>query len=315
MTNVVEFEHSVIPAGMVTDQELINEGRQIVNMRGRVLGDWYNKVKTNKSDAAKIGGEQSGFDQTAHKKTAKQICTEADVKYNTASGYGMVVTEFPTVESQRGFSFSACYKMLPILNELGSEEFFGRFMADAVAGLPYRGVHDPDWAYRGPYCTKDIERVKFYVTRKMLPPSPTEEDIAEEVEVLVEEFSEGVLSTLPKKTQKKALTELRKVLKDQERLLNKAFMAEVDKGIAMKLAEKTREADEHLEYLKTRQADTKKKEEQLTYRLKRVSAFMPRADYKLVLNCLHPDRAPAGYEEKFGKAFIIVKRLEPGVDG
>jgi hypothetical protein len=309
MTNVVEFEHSVIPAGMATDQELINEGRRIVNMRGRVLGDWYNKVKLNKSEARK---SQAGENRPDHKKSAEQICKEADVSSKTAQGYGLVSTAFPTVESQRGFSFSACYKMLPILNELGSEEFFGRFMADAVAGLPYRGVHDPDWSYSGPYCTKDIDRAKFYVTRKMLPPSPTEEDITEEVEVLVEEFSEGVLSTLPKKTQTRALKELRKVLKDQEKLLNKAFIAEVEKCAAIKLKEKTADLRK---LLREREAEAAEALVQLRAQAASTRAIFTKDEYRKIRGCLVSDKQPESERRKFDDAMTLFTRLKRACNG
>jgi len=42
-----------------------------------------------------------------------------------------------------------------------------------------------------------------------------------------------------------------------------------------------------------------------------IPAQMSMDDYKFLLGLLHPDRAPNGCEEKYSKAFQIIRRLDP----
>ncbi len=41
-----------------------------------------------------------------------------------------------------------------------------------------------------------------------------------------------------------------------------------------------------------------------------IPAQMTTEDYKFLLGLLHPDRAPAGYEDKFNRAFQIIRKLD-----
>jgi hypothetical protein len=61
----------------------------------------------------------------------------------------------------------------------------------------------------------------------------------------------------------------------------------------------------------------KEREERVTaemrkYQAKRngIPAQMTVADYKFLIGLLHPDRAPAGMEDKFDKAFQIIRKLD-----
>lgn len=45
-----------------------------------------------------------------------------------------------------------------------------------------------------------------------------------------------------------------------------------------------------------------------------IKQAMTKKDLKLLLNCLHPDRAPADRADRFAEAFRIAKRLQPYVD-
>lgn len=45
-----------------------------------------------------------------------------------------------------------------------------------------------------------------------------------------------------------------------------------------------------------------------------IKQAITKKELQLVLNCLHPDRAPADRQSKFAEAFGIVKRLQPYVD-
>jgi hypothetical protein len=310
MTNVVEFEHKVIPAGTKTDQELIDQGRSIVNRTGRALGEWFNEVKLNKSDAAKVGNEQG--DIIALLMTAQQICAKAGVKYSTAKDYGAVAEAFSTVESQRGFSYSACNIMMPILRELGPEEFFGRFMSDAVAGLPYLGEHDPEWEYTAPYCTKDLNRAKFYITRQLRVGSADPSQVPETAEPeLATEFADGVLSKLPAKTQEAALRELRKILKAEQRTLEKSFSDEVERCAQIKIYEKT---DKLRKKLREAEKEAQIELERLQARAASTRAIFTKPEYRLIRGCLVSDKQPEEQRRRFDDAMAIFVRLKRACD-
>jgi hypothetical protein len=309
MTNVVEFEHKVIPAGTKTDQELIDQGRSIVNRTGRELGEWFNEVKMNKGDANKLRNSEVINNDLGL--TARQICTKADVKYNTAKGYAAIAVAFPTVESQRGFSFAACFLMLPILNELGAEKF-ERFMSDAVAGLPYLGEHDPEWEYTAPYCTKDLNRAKFYITRQLRVGSADPSQVPETAEPeLATDFADGVLSTLPAKTQAAALRELRRILKAEQRTLEKSFSDEVERCAQIKIYEKT---DKLRKKLREAEKEAQIELERLQARAASTRAIFTKPEYRLIRGCLVSDKQPEGQRRRFDDAMAIFVRLKRACD-
>lgn len=316
MTNVVEFEHKVIPAGTKTDQELIDEGRAIVNKTGRELGEWFNEVKLNKEGNQNARKNESNL--IGLELSAKQICAKAGVKYGTAHMYGSVVTVFHTVESQRGFTFVQCQKMLPIFNKLGAEKF-ERFMSDAVSGKTYLEGYDPEWVYTKPYCTKDIQRAKFYITRDLCIGAPVPEaeanvSIDAPVDTLVKDFKEGVMSTLPKKTQSKALSEMRKIIRDQERTLNKSFMDEVNRCVELKLTEERASMDAARKHLMDAQIEADSRQEQLRAMVASRKAIFTRQEYRLIRGCLVSDKQPEGQRRRFDDAMAIFTRLKLACD-
>ena len=56
--------------------------------------------------------------------------------------------------------------------------------------------------------------------------------------------------------------------------------------------------------------EAKEKNELADLRLQRTKPLLTRDEFNLLLNCLHPDRAPADRRERFDQGFAIFKRLE-----
>lgn len=79
--------------------------------------------------------------------------------------------------------------------------------------------------------------------------------------------------------------------------------AEVDRRVAM-----TRE-----HYKKLNQ-EAEEIEARYKARIATIDAYMTEDEYKLILNCLHPDRAPEDRRQRFNDAFIIFRRMETYVN-
>jgi hypothetical protein len=250
--------------------------------------------------------------------TPKQICKAAGISYGTAQMYGSVVEAFPTEESQRGFTFSQCQKMLPIRNKLGAEKF-ERFMSDAAAGVPYLGEHDPEWTYSAPYCTKDIQRAKFYITRDLrigeaVPEAEVSVSIEEQLEELAKDFKEGTLSTLPKKVQTKALSEMRKIIRDQEKVINKSFMEEVNRCVELRVAEERASMAAAWKHVLDAELEADRRQERLRAMVASKRAIFTQSEYRLIRGCLVSDKQPEEQRRRFDDAMSIFVRLKLACD-
>jgi hypothetical protein len=56
-------------------------------------------------------------------------------------------------------------------------------------------------------------------------------------------------------------------------------------------------------------AEAKRKERNYDKALAGLKGFMTRDEFRLILNCLHPDRAPEDRRERFAEAFAVMNRL------
>lgn len=99
---------------------------------------------------------------------------------------------------------------------------------------------------------------------------------------------------------------LRKKVDAEFARLQAQFNEAVEARVAVRLAAREAWFDEQEELVK-------EKEAQLDAARAHITQYMTQLEYKLVLGCLHPDRANADAEEqaKYNKAFTIFKRLEP----
>jgi hypothetical protein len=60
--------------------------------------------------------------------------------------------------------------------------------------------------------------------------------------------------------------------------------------------------------------EAREKDARLDAALASVDRFMTEDEFRLILNCLHPDRAPEDRRERFNRAFQVFKRLEAGIN-
>ena len=54
------------------------------------------------------------------------------------------------------------------------------------------------------------------------------------------------------------------------------------------------------------ECDAIEREAQCSAAMAKIDSYMTEDEYKFILNCLHPDRAPEDRKEKFSKAFVII---------
>jgi hypothetical protein len=301
MGDIVNIEDAVILAGEKSDQEWINEGigiRKQAEQTTRSLGEWYVGVANRKLDASSLSIEI--------------LCEQATIRLNTARSAANFIKCFSTEESQQGFGIHECIAMLPIHRKLGDDEFHGRFMSDAKAGIAYKADTSGGYIYTGPYTDDDIARQKQWIVKLELP-SPKSPALEAHTEAISEKLSE-VLDALPKSTKKKVKGTLTKIIKEEERVLAAKFEDDVLQGIDEKIAPIRDKMRANLEKAKELEASAKDKEERLSYRLAGVPAFMDIKEYKLICGCLHPDRAPKGQEARFKRAFEIMRRIGKGIE-
>lgn len=62
------------------------------------------------------------------------------------------------------------------------------------------------------------------------------------------------------------------------------------------------------------EAAVKERQAQLDAARASLESYMTKEEFQLVINCLHPDRAPEDRRDRFGQAFVICKRLESMVN-
>ena len=183
---------------------------------------------------------------------------------------------------------------------------FARLVSDSAAGIPFMADPSPDYVYDKPFTVLNVRRQVKLVKGEQV--SVESKQIGNTKTVVVGAV-EKVVAGLPKK---KAATIVRTVaveLEKETKKLQAVFSDEVN-AQAEQISKKKTE-----ELFATGEALRKKAEFQAKMaenRLKGASALMTKAEFKLVLNCLHPDRAPADRKDKFAEAFGIIKRLEEG---
>lgn len=79
-------------------------------------------------------------------------------------------------------------------------------------------------------------------------------------------------------------------------------------------SEVKRQTAEKLAHLETLEEEAKETTERNTARAATIIEYMTQDEFNMILNCLHPDRAPEERRERFAKAFAVVKRLETYVN-
>jgi len=315
MGDVVQFEHEgeVLLAGEKTDQDRIAEGKALVrklDLTNREIGQWFNEVK----------GSREG-NQHAKKRTdimpvrfsAKEICEASGIRYDVAQRNGALVTLFPTEASQRGLSWTVCLTLLPAYNfwkenvgDAKARTNLSDLMGFAVAGQSYHADVNPDYKYRGPWTIADAKRQVAFITGKQVEVSSKQ--IGETKKIVVGSVEKAV-DGLPKKKADTIVKAVAVELERETKKLQAVFSDEVNKKaeeISIHRTESLFATGERLR--KKAELDAKL----AANRLKGAPALMTKAEFKLVLNCLHPDRAPEDRKEKFAEAFGIIKRLEEG---
>jgi len=179
-----------------------------------------------------------------------------------------------------------------------------RLMSDAKAGVAFMSDPDPDYEYRGPWTVADARRQVAIITGKEVrveykQASQTKKAIVGAVEKAVEGLPKRKAAAITK-----AVTvEVAKETKKLQDTFSDAVNAKVTEKLKSALDPMIAEHRERIEKAKVSQQIAND-------RLKGIPALMTKAEFKLVLNCLHPDRAPADRRDKFSEAFGIIKRLE-----
>jgi len=93
----------------------------------------------------------------------------------------------------------------------------------------------------------------------------------------------------------------------QKKQLDREYEAAVEREVAKR-------TESYKEHWRKLQDEAKEREAQLSAAMATVESFMSESEYRLLLNCLHPDRAPEERRERFATAFNIVRRLEAHVN-
>lgn len=318
MGELIEMAQEILVAGEKSDQELIDEGKRLVKLAGRGLGEWFNRVKLGRSEAKSLSGTRNVPD----KMTARQICAAIpDMSYSTAKQYGQIVTAFPTEASQRGFTWTQCHKMMPAYNHFIAagqlDEFHETWMERAVAGEPYRRDPGEAYIYTGPWSNEDIRRQVSLLTKNKLP---AKSDKLSETTLATVANLDPVFTELKitKRKEAKVRAAVAREVKRIEKDVKGHFIDEVNAAADKIAMERTKELREIAEVQRIASTKAREKYERglkvVEAREKRLPMFMTKSEFKLIQNCLHPDRVPEDRKTKFTKAFDIFNRLAESVD-
>ena len=310
MTTIV----NIIPTR--TQDELIAAGKLLgrkAEMTIRETGVWFNEVKLS-GEGNQRASKNKGPPAVPCFLSARELCAATGcISYSGAKSAGQVVDAFPTAESQKGLSFWSCAEMLPAFKVL-DKKHHARFISDMASGKPYLEDFDPHYKYHKPLTRADIRRQVLMITKgldfvknKALEQSSTK---------LVGKLDRA-LEGIPAGKVKKVRAAIEADINQMKKELNKSYFDAVHKEakkMADTLAKPTLDEAEKLRAMAREDRDKyKEKHEQIKARLQKVTALMTESEYKLVLNCLHPDRAPEDKRDRYGRAFDIAKRLEIGV--
>jgi hypothetical protein len=313
-------------AGEKTDQdyiqEIVAEGRREAET-ARQRGERFNRIKLSRTVANAQNPSKKNEYGSIHTRSmsAKELYEEARridpnaTTYNHAATAGRVVECFPTEASQRGLSFTACEQLIVAWNHLKKDsaltdsqrkDKFARLVSDCSAAIPFMADPNPDYVYTEPFTVADVRRQVDIVTGKQV--SVESKQIGNTKTVVVGAVEKAV-EGLPKKKAAIIVKAVSVEIEREVKKLQAAFSDEVNKKAEEIAKNKTASLWEAGTKFKEKAELMSKLAEN---RLKGASALMTKAEFRLILNCLHPDRAPADRREKFSEAFGVVKRLEHG---
>ena len=328
MGELIDISQEILVAGEKSDQEKVTKGAELISRQSRNardLGTWFNSLKLDP-------GQHSIKDGDHHPcLSAKEIVAAANrhrdegtdpLNYATAREYGFIVEAFPKVSDQLGMAFTACRRLLPVLALKGRDEF-NQWHYNVSIGICPETDPDPDYNYTDtkpkPLVGRDLKRQIDIATGKKLDAKSDKVEEATSATVAIENlvpvFDELHIS---KPKQRKVTTAVTREVKRIEKEVRGHFVDEVN-AVALKIAEqRTVELREAAEIQRKASKEARLKYERdskVTEAMRdRLPMFMTKAEYKFLLNVLHPDRAPADRKEKFQKAFNLMQRLEQGCD-
>ena len=115
----------------------------------------------------------------------------------------------------------------------------------------------------------------------------------------VEQTAKQVREDLSSTQQKK----LDAAIRAEKTLLGAQFHEQVKRAVDERVASRIKALD-------ALEDEVKEQHAQVTAARRTIDCYMTRDEYNLILNCLHPDRAPEDRRERFSNAFVIFRRLE-----
>jgi hypothetical protein len=330
-TSMVEHTPEVIMAGETTLGDIVARGTNLSARTARTyreVGEWYEEVKDFVAKVKKNPELSVGYEILPEGKISLQAISIAS-GFNPAypAKAAQYIAAFPTEEHRQGLPIDTCIVMLPAYRALGHDAFHGRWMSDAKAGRSYNSDPDGEYVYTGPWSGEDTKRQVAILTGKALP-IPESKVVQAQLNTVTEAATAEVVN-LPKRKQAAAQQRIKKAAAKAERISHRQFKKEVEAAAqaqAQAIVDKTlkkekaeveknratsaRCAQQALEDAK----EAKAANERANARLARIGAWMTKEEYRLILNCLHPDRQPEDRKERFAKAFDIMQRLAVGVD-
>ena len=207
----------------------------------------------------------------------KKICEEAGLNYSSLMNYGVVCRAFPKEDRIAALSFHHHQKAAPL-------------DAGERIAILQKTVREK-WKLS-----------RFHLEVKLAKGEEQHPEETKKVEQITDHFK-PVMDALPKSTTAKTKRGIKKVLTD----LGTQFHAEVQEEVR----KKTQDQRARLNRI---EEDYKAKEKVVTELRKKIHFFMTYEEYRLIIACLHPDRAPAERRKQFQKAFQIFKRLGEAVE-
>lgn len=315
MGDVITMSQEILVAGEKSDQEWIDEGKNLVKLAGRGLGEWFNGVKRGRGEAGAI--------MAPDRKSAKQIVDAIpDMSYSTARTAGQIVEAFLTEESQRGFLWTECMKMLPVRNKIGAETF-DRWHYDVSIGNRPESDPDSDHIYTATapkrLNSKDLTRQIGLATGniKLVSSNKVDEVVNTTLVIdgLAQELADPKLK-IPKTVQKKVLVLATRKVKEIKKDIDNSFVDEVNVAadkIADNRTEEVREQAEVQRKASREARETYERKSKVTEAMqKRLPMFMTKAEYRIIRGCLKSDRVADDLKPRFDKAYAIFERLAEG---
>lgn len=233
-------------------------------------GDWYNKIPKKHSGVAYT-------DEAVGKKAA---CNRAGINYKTAEHNGYVCRMFP-IPVRTGILYFYHYHIVarhsstPLLNTQGARL---EWLQKAIDG-------DQD----GPWSAQRLKR-EIKAELGLGNDKPLKQTL--------DEMKADILEQLPARTSERVKQLLAGFLNRAMEESDAAIRAAVSKAVK----KQTQIVEEKAQSLLSREKLVDKWEQG-------VKAFVTYEEYKLILGCLHPDRAPEDLKPRFNEAFDIWRKL------